>query len=98
MSLHSSAEFDGRHGGRCGWVQCPTMRRRCQRNSVSTCRPATRLGSGRASAGRDRSEQAPVGVCELGSVDFTAGTPIWWSNTMISRSFERPERTRELSQ
>ena len=40
--------------------------------------------------GRNRSEQGPVAVGELGSVDLSAS---WWRNTMISRSLERPERT-----
>ena len=65
-SRRSSAEVDGRPGGRCGWVQCRAMRRRYQRNSVSavTSHPARR--------GRYRAEQAPVGVGELGAVDLSA--------------------------
>ena len=79
-------------GGRWGWVQCPTMRRRCQPNSVSgvTSHPA-RLG--RASA-------AAIAPSKLRSASVSSGrstcrrsTPSWWRNTMISRSFERRERT-----
>ena len=92
MSRRISAEVDGRPGGRCGWVQCPTMRRRCQRNIVSgvTSHPA-RLG--RASA-------AAIAPSKLRSVSVSSGRSIWrrstaswWRNTMISRSFERPDRT-----
>ena len=45
------------------------MRRRCQRNSVSgvTSHPARSR-----ERGRNRSEQAAVGVGELGSVDLSA--------------------------
>ena len=91
-SRRSSAEVDGRPGGRCGWVQCPTMRRRCQRNSVSgvTSHPA-RLGRGSAAA---------IAPSKLRSASVSSGrstcrrsTPSWWRNTMISRSFERPDRT-----
>ena len=83
---------DGRPGGRCGWVQCRAMRRRCQRNSVSgvTSHPA-RLG--RASA-------AAIAPSKLRSASVSSGrstcrrsTASWWRNTMISRSFERPDRT-----
>ena len=89
MSRRSSAEVDG---GRCGWVQCPTMRRRCQRNSVSgvTSHPA-RLGRGSAAA---------IAPSKVRSASVSSGrstcrrsTPSWWRNTMISRSFERRERT-----
>ena len=92
MSWRSSAAVGGRPGGRCGWVQCPPMRRRCQRNSVSgvTSHPA-RLG--RASA-------AAIAASKLRSVSVNSGrstwprsTASWWRNTMISRSFERPDRT-----
>ena len=52
-------------------VQCPTMRRRCQRNSVSARDQPP--GSARSrERGRYRPEQAPVGVGELGSVDLSA--------------------------
>ena len=92
VSRQSSAEVDGRPGGRCGWVQCRAMRRRCQRNSVSgvTSHPA-RLG--RASA-------AAIAPSKLRSVSVSSGRSIcrrstasWWRNTMISRSLERPDRT-----
>ena len=50
--------------------------RRCGAGANATvCRglPATRLGSARSrERGRDRSEQAPVGVGELGPVDLAA--------------------------
>ena len=91
-SRRSSAAVGGRPGGRCGWVQCPAMRRRCQRNSVSgvTSHPA-RLG--RASA-------AAIAASKLRSASVSSGrstcrrsTASWWRNTMISRSFERLERT-----
>ena len=96
-SRRSSAEVDGRPGGRCGWVQCPgvTMRRRasrCQRSSVSgvTSHPV-RLGRGSAAA---------IAPSKLRSASVSSGRSIWrrstaswWRNTMISRSFERPERT-----
>ena len=91
-SRQSSADVDGRPGGRCGWVQCPTMRRRCQRNSVSgvTSHPV-RLG--RASA-------AAIAPSKLRSASVSSGRSIcrrstasWWRNTMISRSFQRPDRT-----
>ena len=68
------------------------MRRRCQRNSVSavTSHPA-RLG--RASA-------AAIAPSKLRSASVSSGrstcrrsTASWWRNTMISRSFERPDRT-----
>ena len=68
------------------------MRRRCQRNSVSgvTSHPA-RLG--RASA-------AAIAASKLRSASVNSGrstrrrsTASWWRNTMISRPFERPERT-----
>ena len=91
-SRRSSADVDGRPGGRWGWVQCPTMRRRCQRNSVSgvTSHPA-RL---------DRGSAAAIAPSKLRSASVSSGrstcrrsTASWWRNTMISRSFERPERT-----
>ena len=68
------------------------MRRRCQRNSVSgvTSHPA-RLGRGSAAA---------IAASKLRSASVISGrstcrrsTPSWWRNTMISRSFERPDRT-----
>ena len=68
------------------------MRRRCQRNSVSgvTSHPA-RLGRGSAAA---------LAPSKLRSASVISGrstcrrsTPSWWRNTMISRSFERPDRT-----
>ena len=68
------------------------MRRRCQRNSVSgvTSHPA-RLGRGSAAA---------IAPSKLRSASVSPGrstcrrsTPSWWRNTMISRSFERPDRT-----
>ena len=92
VSRRISAEVDGRPGGRCGWVQCRAMRRRCQRNSVSgvTSHPV-RLG--RASA-------AAIAASKVRSVSVSSGrstcrrsTASWWRNTMISRSFERPDRT-----
>ena len=88
----SSAAVDGRPGGRCGWVQCPTMRRRCQRNSVSelTSHPA-RLG---------RESAAAIAPSKLRSASVSSGrstwrrsTASWWRNTMISRSLEQPDRT-----
>ena len=91
-SRRSSADVDGRPGGRCGWVQCPTMRRRCQRNSVSgvTSHPA-RLGRGSAAA---------IAASKVRSVSVSSGrstwrrnTASWWRNTIISRFFERPDRT-----
>ena len=91
-SWRSSAEVDGRPGGRCGWVQCPTMRRRCQRSSVSglTSRPA-RLGRGSAAA---------IAPSKLRSASVSSGrstwrrsTASWWRNPIISRSFERRDRT-----
>ena len=91
-SRRSSAEVDGRPGGRCGWVQCPTMRRQCQRNSLSgvTSHPV-RLGRGSAAA---------IAASKLRSVSVSSGRSIcrrstasWWRNTIISRFFERPERT-----
>ena len=68
------------------------MRRRCQRNSVSavTSHPA-RLGRGSAAA---------IAPSKLRSASVISGrstcrrsTPSWWRKTMISRSFERPDRT-----
>ena len=79
-------------GGRCGWVQRRTMRRRCRRNSVSgvTSHP-TRFARGSAAA---------IAPSKLRSASVITGrstcrrnTPSWWRNTMVSRSFERPERT-----
>ena len=91
-SPRSFADVDGRPGGRCGCVQCPTMRRRCQPNSVSavTSHPA-RLGRGSAAAIapsklRSASVNSSRSTCRR-------STPSWWRNTMISRSFERPDRT-----
>ena len=96
----TTAEFPaptGRPGGRWGWVQCPTTRRRCQRNSVSgvTSHPA-RLG--RASA-------AAIAPSKLRSASVSSGRSIcrrstasWWRNTMISRSFERPDLAPQPSQ
>ena len=87
-----SRHSPGQPGGRCGWVQCRAMRRRCQRNSVSgvTSHPA-RLG--RASA-------AAIAPSKLRSVSVSSGRSIcrrstasWWRKTMISRSLERPDRT-----
>ena len=81
-----------RPGGRCGWVQCRAMRRRCQRNSVSgvTSHPA-RLGRGSAAA---------IAPSKLRSASVSSGrstwrrsTASWWCNTMISSSFQRPDRT-----
>ena len=91
-SRRSSADVDGRPGGRCGWVQCRAMRRRCQRNSVSgvTSHPA-RLGRGSAAA---------IAASKLRSASVSSGrstwrrnTASWWRNTIISRFFERPDRT-----
>ena len=91
-SRRSSADVDGRPGGRCGWVQCRAMRRRCQRNSVSgvTGHPA-RLGRGSAAA---------IAASKVRSVSVSSGrstwrrnTASWWRNTIISRFFERPDRT-----
>ena len=68
------------------------MRRRCQRNSVSevTSHPA-RLG---------RESAAAIAPSKLRSASVSSGrstwrrsTASWWRNTMISRSFERPDRT-----
>ena len=68
------------------------MRRRCQRNSMSgvTSHPA-RLGRGSAAA---------LAPSKLRSASVISGrstcrrsTPSWWPKTMISRSFERPDRT-----
>ena len=68
------------------------MRRRCQPNSVSgvTSHPA-RLGRGSAAA---------IAPSKLRSASVISGrstcrrsTPSWWRKTMISRSFERPDRT-----
>ena len=68
------------------------MRRRCQPNSVSgvTSHPA-RLGRGSAAAIapsklRSASVNSSRSTCRR-------STPSWWRNTMISRSFERPDRT-----
>ena len=91
-SRRSSADVDGRPGGRCGWVQCRAMRRRCHRNSVSgvTSHPA-RLGRGSAAA---------IAASKVRSVSVSSGrstwrrnTASWWRNTIISRFFERPDRT-----
>ena len=91
-SRRGSADVDGRPGGRCGWVQCRAMRRRCQRNSVSgvTSHPA-RLGRGSAAA---------IAASKVRSVSVSSGrstwrrnTASWWRNTIISRFFERPDRT-----
>ena len=91
-SRRSSAEVDGRPGGRCGWVQCPTMRRRCQRSSVSgvTSHPA-RLG--RASAAAIAASKVRSASVSSGRSIWRRSTASWWRNTMISRSFERPDRT-----
>ena len=92
MSRRSSAEVDGQPGGRCGWVQCRTMRCRCQRNSVSgvTSHPA-RLRRGSAAAiAPSKVRSASV---NSGRSTCRRSTPSWWRNTMISRSFERRERT-----
>ena len=91
-SRRISAEVDGRPDGQCGRVQCPTMRRRCQRNSVSgvTSHPV-RL---------DRGSAAAIAASKLRSASVISGRSIcrrstanWWRNTMISRSFERPDRS-----
>ena len=88
----SSAAVDGRPGGRCGWVQCPTMRRRCQRNSVSevTSHPA-RLG--RASAAAIAPSKLRSASVSSGRSTWRRSTASWWRNTMISRSLEQPDRT-----
>ena len=68
------------------------MRRRCQRNSVSgvTSHPA-RLGRGSAAAiAPSKVRSASV---SSGRSIWRRSTASWWRNTMISRSFERPERT-----
>ena len=92
VSRRSSAEVDGRPGGRCGWVQCPTMRRRCQRNSVSgVTRHPARLG--RASAAAIAPSKVRSASVSSGRSTCRRSTPSWWRNTMISRSFERRERT-----
>ena len=85
-------EDGDRSGARQSWVQCPTMRRRCQRNSVSgvTNHPA-RLGRGNAAAiapSKLRSASP-----NWGRLTWRRNTPNWWRNMMISRSFERPDRT-----
>ena len=91
-SRRISAEVDGRPGGRCGWAQCPTMRRRCQRNSVSgvTGHPV-RLG--RASAAAIAPSKLRSASVSSGRSTWRGSTASWWRNTMISRSFERPDRT-----
>ena len=68
------------------------MRRRCQRNSVSgvTSHPA-RLGRG-SSAAIAPSKLRSASVIS-GRSTWRRSTPSWWRNTMISRSFERPDRT-----
>ena len=72
------------------------MRRRCQRNSVSgvTSHPA-RLGRGSAAA---------IAASKVRSVSVSSGrstwrrnTASWWRNTIISRFFERPDRTVSLA-
>ena len=92
MSRRSSAAVDGRPGGRCGWVQCPTTRRRCQRSSVSgvTSHPV-RLG--RASAAAIAPSKLRSASVSSGRSTWRRSTASWWRNTMISRSFERPDRT-----
>ena len=91
-SRRSSAEVDGRPCGRCGWVQCRALRRRCQRNSVSgvTSHPV-RLG--RASAAATAPSKLRSASVSSGRSTCRRSTASWWRNTMISRSFERPERT-----
>ena len=92
VSRRSSADGDGRPGGRCGWVQCPTTRRRCQRNRVSgvTSHPV-RLG--RASAAAIAASKLRSASVNSGRSTWRRSTASWWRNTMISRSFERPDRT-----
>ena len=92
MRRRSSAAVGGRPGGRCGWVQCRAMRRRCQRNSVSgvTSQPA-RLGWRSAAATAPSRARSPS--LSAGRLIWRRRTVSWWRNTMISRSFERPDRT-----
>ena len=92
MRRRSSTEVQGRPGVRQGWVQWRAIRCRCQRSSVSglTSQPARRR-RGRAAAiapSRARSSSASAG-----RLFSRRRTVSWWRSTMISRSFERPERT-----
>ena len=91
VSRRSSAAVGGQPGGRCGWVQCRTMRRRCQRNSVSgvTNHPA-RLG--RASAAAIAASKLRSASVISGRSTWRRSTASWWRDTMISRSFQRPDR------
>ena len=93
INCRSSAVVGGLPGRlRGGRVQCLAMRFRCQRSNVSgvTIQPC-RSRLVRAAA------MAPS---RTRSLSLTAGrstrrrnTWSWWRNTMISRSFECPERT-----
>ena len=92
MRRRSSTDVHGRPGARQGWVQWRAMRRRCLRGRVSgvTSQPA-RGGPGNAAAmapSRARSSSAMAG-----RLYWRCRTVSWCRNTMISRSFERPERT-----
>ena len=89
---HGRVSGTHRPGGRCGWVQCCTMRRRCQRNSVSgvTSHPAR---PGRASAATIAPSTLRWASVSSGRSTCRRSTASWWRNTMISRSFERPDRT-----
>ena len=92
MRRRTEAAVDGRPSARQGWVQWRAIRRRCQRSRVSrvTSQPA-RCGRGRAAVmAPSRARSSSASACRLFR---RCSTVSWWRRTMISRSFERPERT-----
>ena len=92
MRRRSSTEVQGRPGVRQGWVQWRAIRCRCQRSRVSgvTSQPARRR---RGSAAAIAPSRARSSSARAGWLFSRCRTVSWWRNTMISRSFERPERT-----
>ena len=92
MRRRNATEVRGWPGGRQGSVQWPAIRRRCQRSRVSgvTSQPA-RCRRGRAAA--IAPSRARSSLARAARLFCRCRTVSWWRSTMISRSFECPERT-----
>ena len=90
--LGAALVVQGRPRARHGWVQRRAILRRRQRSKVSgaTSQPA-RCGRDRAAATAPTSARSSS--ARAGRLFYRRRTASWWRNTMISRSFERPERT-----
>lgn len=92
ISRRVPAAVSGLPSLRRGRVQWRATRRRCHRNKVSgvTIHPAR---ARRASACATAPSRARSSSVMAGRSTWRRSTASWWRSTMISRSFERPERT-----